>query len=792
MDFCRDWIEKPRRVILLLALLCILAMIFSLSIPLGYLPGSTKKTILITLEYPGALEKEIERTLVEPVEARLSIVAGITEISSVCEKDRARVLITFSERTDLDAAFLAVRDIVYAVHMNFPPDVQRPIILKSDPAGTPVFIAGFPIKGGLSKEDLKRTFENVEGSGEVEIAGSAKSQVVIRFDPQKIPVAGVELPDLIHSVRKTNILGGFGREAGPSFLLDSRFRNVNELLDLMVSPGVRLRELADVRVQKRSPEVIGRINGKERLVLYVYPEGDANVLELCRRLERLSKRLPDAEILYNNGRLIRRALVQVLHAAGIGIVCVIALTFLFMRRLLPALLISANIPFSVIVSLAALRLAGEELNILSLSGIAVGVGLVIDAGVVFVEEYFRRGNDYSRAISGTRGPILLAAATTGAVFLPLLFAPQMLIEQFRGLALAIVGSVAASCVFVFCFLPAILHAVYGSCKVVIGSQRNAPKTNSYRCLLPAMLIMNRFRRFLAAAGLVLAVLLSAMVFGMAREGYAGSGLEQEVLRFSVEYPSGYTTEYILKSASGVEQQLLCLRGVEQVSSKYEPERASFFVQLADSTRRDEIISALENKEIELVEAFLYFPNGTAGSTSFSVVLSGMIPGELEHIARQLAEQIQRLPRCRGVLFHFKDELPAVQLHVDLQKAARMEVDTGDLYNRMYWALSAPVVDKWTTAGEEKDIVLQAGTLDRESQELSALLKLQCPKSSLPIDSLVSVSEKTQVGRIYHQNRTRSVQISVFTDWKNRRSLLAGTQTILSSFSFPPGYRAERL
>jgi len=790
MDYYRDWVDKPRRVIMLLVLLCIAAGTLAISIPLGYLPRSIKKSILITLEYRGAFEQEIERVVVDPLEAGLSAVPGITEIASVCEKGRARTVITFSARTDLDAAFLSVREIVYAVQAQFPPDVQRPVILKSDPAGKPVFIAGFPTAGGLSKGDLKAIFENVEGSGEVEIAGSARPEVVIRFDPQKLPVAGLELPDFIHLVRSTNVLGGFGRETGPSYLVDSRFRSVEQLLDLMIWPGVHLRDLAEVTVQDRRAEIIGRVNGTERMVLYVQPEGDANILELCSRLERLSESLPQAEILYSYGRLVRRALVQILYAVGIGIGCVIALTFLFLRRFLPSLMISANVPFSIVLSLALLRIAGEQLNILSLSGIAVGVGLVIDAGVVFVEEYFRSGCSCPKAISGARAPILFAAATTTAVFLPLLLAPRILIDQFRGLALSIVGSVAASCVFVFFFLPVFLNRFYGSPAAKPDIPRKPRTGYPLRYLLAGMYRMNRLRWPLAIVVIALSAVALVMAFGMARQGYDFRGLEQGVLHFSVEYPSGCTTEYVLESASSIEQQLLRSSGVAQVSSRYEQERASFFVQLEDSARKDELVSSLRNREEELGRAFLHFPDGTSRTTSFTVCLSGTECAELQRLARRLAKEIQGLPQCRGVLLHFKNPLPAKQLQVDLQKAVRAGVAADDLYTQMYWALASPVLDKWTTGGDEMDIILQAGMLNGASPSIAALLQLSCPDSALTIDSLVRESEKVQTGRIFHLNRSRNVQISALTEWKHRRDVLEDTQKILSSLPFPPGYRGE--
>jgi HAE1 family hydrophobic/amphiphilic exporter-1 len=790
MTFYRNWIERPHRVILLLIFLCILITGYASRIPLGYLPRSFKKTILISLEYRGAFEQEIERTLVDPLESRLSLVAGISEMYSVCEKGRARVMVTFSGDTDLNAAFLAVRDIVYAVYEDFPPEVQRPVIMKSDPTGKPVFVVCFPNEGALSKADLKELYEDVEGSGEVEAAGRGETEVAIRFDLEKMKISEVELNDLIHAVRRTNILGGFGRETGPTFLLDSRFRNMEELMDLTVPPGVQLRDLADVSLHERKDEIVGRVNGEDRLILYIQPEGDANVLEFCRRLERLSSSLPDAEILYDYGRLVRTALMQVLFAVGIGIICVIALTFLFMHRIVPSLLISANIPFSIIAALALLRISGEELNILSLSGIAVGVGLVIDAGVVYVEEFFRRGTSYSIAISRSRSPILFAAATTGAVFMPLLFAPRALVDQYRGLAIAIVGSSAASWIFVFCFLPAFLHRIYGSRQTPPGNPQKSRSRKPHRFLLRAMLIMNRFRWLLAACGVVLFGVVVLLSLDAARGGYGHIGLERTVMRFSIEYPSGYTTEHVLNTSSAMERQLMGFGGVEMVGSRFEPERASFFVRLADPSGMNEVILAVRAKEHELGEAFLYFPDDSSQNSSFTVVLSGRATVELQQLARLVADQIQGLANCRGVVFHFKDQLPAKQLHVDVYKATGTGVSAEDLSRQMHWALSAPVVDKWGYGGNEMDIILQERTLIGTDRSLSALLQLPCPKSTIPIGSLVRVSEKPQEGRVVHLNRSRAVQLSVLTDWKQRNTVLEDTQRIVSSFPYPSGYRGE--
>jgi HAE1 family hydrophobic/amphiphilic exporter-1 len=788
--FYESWIDKPRRALLLLVFLCVLAGLFAFTIPLGYLPRPVRKTVLITVERRNGFEEETERAIVEPLEKELAALPGITEMFSTAERGRARILLTFSAQTDLDAAFLDVREIVHSTYTGFAQDVQRPVVLKSDPFGQPVFIAGFPADGDLGEKELKRVFENVEGSGEVTVAGSPRREIVITYDPQKLSASNLCPDDLIRSVRKANIVGGFGREGEQPHLIDNRLRSLDQLLDLQISDGMRLRDVARARMENRRAEIMGSVNGRPRIILLVQPEGQANLLSLCTRLERVSADLPSAEILYSYGTLVRGALAEILRCVSIGILCVVLLTFLFMRRLLPAVLVSANIPVSIIASLALLRAAGEELNIMTLSGIAVGVGLVIDAGVVYVEEYFRSGGNSIRAVSLSRAPILFSAATTAAVFLPLLFAPSLLVDRFRGFALSIVGSLASSCFFVFVFLPVFLYHLCGSqpaerrLRAGVRAQKRIPA----HCLRDLMRAVNNFRRPLAAFGIVLGGVLSFVLVRSERQEFDTAGLNAGFMNASVEYPSGYPAELVLQSALPIEKKLTALSGVERVSGRYEKERASFFIQLERSARKERITAFLREEEQGMAEGFIHFPEGA--SASFPVSLSGPQPEQLKLLAGRLAGEIQRLPECRGILLHFKDALPSKVLRVDVHKTVQAGENPRRLCSQMSWALSTPVVDKWTTGGREMDVVLQAGTLDQQGRSLSSLLALPCQVSALPLGSMVYTGEKPQAGRIYHLNRSRSASFEVLTEWRDRAGALRSTRRILSTYPFPPEYRGQ--
>ncbi len=269
-----------------------------------------------------------------------------------------------------------------------------------------------------------------------------------------------------------------------------------------------------------------------------------------------------------------------------------------------------------------------------------------------------------------------------------------------------------------------------------------------------------------------------------------TGLRDEVTHFSVEYPSGYTKEFIVQAASSMERTLLAYRGVDRVSSRYERERAIFYVQTAEAVNTGQLVAFLREQEDTLGEGFLHFPDGSTEGTSFTLTLSGPRLDELKRLAVQLAQDLHGLPGTKGVVFHFKDALPARTLHVDLTKVSQAGLDPRQLYSQMYWALSAPVVDKWTTGPEEMDMVLQSKNLNQEQRSVEMLLQLPSRTGALPVGSLVHVTEQEQSGRIYHLNRSRSLSLSILTDWRNRAKLLRTTRGILETFPFPPEYRGD--
>ena len=758
------------------------SLVLSTGIRLGYLPAGTDKSIMVEVEYHGAYAEEMERIVVCPLEESLSRQKGIIDLVSVAEEGRCRLYIRFGRTTDLDRAYLNTREAVDAVYVSLPAAVQRPLILKSDYRSFPVFIAAFPRGEAVGETELKRHFENVEGTGEIEIGGGVKREIQIAPDTDKCAASGVAVDDIVGSLRRNSSLGSFGREAELPILLDGRLESLAQVEALAVKGAVRLGDLAAVGWEDTDRESIGRVDGRERTLAYVHKAGDANTVMVCRNLRQVSRRL-GGQVLYDYGLQIEMSLLEIFKLVVLGIALVTVLTFLFLGTLYPAFLVSLNIPFAILISLAVLRVLGREINIMTLSGLAIGVGLVIDAGIVFCEEFLALDGDLSRTVGNVRPAIAFSAATTLAVFFPLLFAEKTAITQFGDLALTVSVAVAASLLYVFLFLPAFLSHAYTRMrrKAVKAPGRYAGLLRKAFLRLTKLRVLPLMLLLLSCGGA--AVLLP----GLRLEGSLPWGGNRLVL--ILEYPSGIGLDSVFSGAGTLESTITSLQDVDHVVAKYQKERASFDITLGARADKEGLIAQLREMESRYRPAFFYFPEATAEDRPVEVILTGTGNRRLRELANGLSQNIALIPGVGQVVYHYKRAVPVKNVRVNLVEAGRLGLDPYAVYAFLYWMFSEPVAAKWTRGGGEADIRL----VRAEPASPQSVLRMKAAGlagKTVELKNVAVLEEGPGFDRISHYNRQRSVSFSVVTDSGSVMEVLRGIENILASSPLPFGYHAE--
>ena len=758
----------PLRVLFIFLGLFSLLLMQGSRIALGYLPRRHANSLSVQVDYRGVFEAEVERTLTVPLENAMAGISGIEEIFSISERERCRIYLRFSDETDTDEAYLDVRETVNGLLPDLPEAVQRPVIARSDPRDRPVFAAVFD-RTRIPPEEIKRRFEAVPGAGEVETSGTGKREIILRADPDQVPRSGFSLARIPAILRGANVSGVFGPPGGPVLTLDHRISSPDAITAVRLGPSLTVGNLAAAEFSEAGRDSETRLDGREHPVIYVRPAGDANILRLSAGLNALAASIPGCRILFDLGGSIRGALAELLRSVAAGVSIVIFLTVFFFRKPVLACILCINIPFSVFAALGVLRAAGFELDIMVLSGFAVGSGLVIDGGILVGEAYISCGGSLKDSFRKARDPVLYSSLTSAAVFLPLLFASRNLTDIFGGFALALAAQIGASLIYVFLFLPSFLHAAY----------RFRPFMRTEES--PAFLffrragLTDRAPGWVGRASAAALCLLLAAGFWFFKPDIDLDDTSREFggnLSFIMEYESGTTLERVISVSEPLENKLKAFPGIRSVRVKYERERAAFDIVPEASGNRDRIEREIRKEAADLPEGFPYFPELRRDEESFRVVISGPDNRTLRQIAVDLSERFRTFPEVRGIVFHFKEALPSFRIVMDPAESSRLGIAPANAAEILHWAMSAPVADKIVLSGEETDLRLSVPPGRTETR--TKLLDFRVPgRDGGPVrmGDFSRMEERPETGRIYRTNRRRSLEFSVRTAGGNSVTLI---------------------
>ncbi|HLU47622.1 MAG TPA: efflux RND transporter permease subunit, partial [Planctomycetota bacterium] len=464
-------------------------------------PDLSHPSLTVQTEFPDTAPQEVETLITRPVEESVGVLRGLRTLHSVSRAGTSEVTLEFDWDSDMDLLALEVREKLDRIVL--PEGAEKPIVLRFDPSLDP--IVRVAMTGGhlgemrsLAERRIKQDLETIPGVAAARIKGGLEDEIVVEVDQERLAALGISL-DLVRRVvgeSNINLPGGVLRGDDLQFLVRTvnEFTTVEEVADLPVyrqgNAIVRLREVADVRMGHRDREEITRTNGEESVEISIHKEGDANtvaVAELVKaRLETWKEDVPPGwklTLLFDQSRFISRALVEVQESALVGGVLAIIVLFLFLRDVRSTLIIATSIPLSVVATFLAMYRLDVSLNIMSLGGLTLGIGMLVDNSIVVLESIFRRreeGASLARAaIDGTTevGPAVVASTlTTVAVFLPIVFVEGVAGQLFRDQAITVTLSLLASLAVAVTVIP--MLSAWGSGAADGSKPESDPSSNS--------------------------------------------------------------------------------------------------------------------------------------------------------------------------------------------------------------------------------------------------------------------------------------------------------------------------
>ena len=448
--FFRWLVDRPVAVLMVSLALCGMAWIAARMLPIEMIPrGFSDTEIQVEADWEGALPSEIEERLIKPLERELRSVQGVSQVLSIASPGRAEIQVEFPGNVDMDFAYAEVADRVERARAALPPEVDRVRLFRFDPSALPVMWTAVVIPSSLPREEaqdlvvdvLVPRLEAVDGVARVNSWGVEPSSVRILLDEGRVVANRVDVGDLVRRLQGDNLSGPAGdlEDAGARFLVrvDGRFDSLEEIEEFPIRPGLRVKDIGRVEMVRSAPQFFFRVDGSFTLSLAVEKETSANTFALCQTLKKLDEEeLPRDPLLkgmtfvtyFNQGEMIGTAIGDLVRDTAIGGGIAVLVLWVFLRRLSYTLLITLSIPFAVLITLAWLYFTGDSLNLLTMMGITISIGMLVDCAVVVAEAIFKRreqGDDTLRSV--TEGPsevmlaIVTSTATTIAVFLPFMF-----------------------------------------------------------------------------------------------------------------------------------------------------------------------------------------------------------------------------------------------------------------------------------------------------------------------------------------------------------------------------------
>ncbi|MEC4725718.1 efflux RND transporter permease subunit [Shewanella sp. D64] len=482
MSIIKTSVNRPVTVWMFMFAIILFGMVGFSRLAVKLLPDLSYPTITIRTQYIGAAPVEVEQLVSKPIEEAAGIVKGLRKISSISRSGMSDVVLEFEWGTDMDMASLDVREKLDTIEL--PLDVKKPLLLRFNPNLDPIVRLALSVPEAsdsdlklmrtYAEEELKRQLESLTGVAAVRLSGGLEQEVHIQLNQQKLTQLNLNA-DLIRSrIAEENINLSAGKviQGEKEYLVRTlnQFNSLEELGQIVVYRDqqtlVRLFEVAEIVDAHKERNDVTRIGDQESIELAIYKEGDANTVAVARKVTAELAKLnennnkTELKVIYDQSEFIESAVSEVTSAALIGSLLSMLVIYLFLRDIIPTLIISISIPFSVIATFNMMYFAGISLNIMSLGGIALAVGLLVDNAIVVLENIDRCKslgmNKLDAAVTGTKevsGAIFASTLTTLAVFVPLVFVDGVAGALFSDQALTVTFALLASLLVALTTIP---------------------------------------------------------------------------------------------------------------------------------------------------------------------------------------------------------------------------------------------------------------------------------------------------------------------------------------------------
>jgi len=799
-------------------------------------PDVALPLLVVNIPYPGASPETVERELLNRVEKSLQSVNAVREVRSSANEGSASIQMFFEFGKNLVEGADEVRNALGAVRYKLPTEIREPVILRIDPSAQPIMQVALSSStqthaeiSRLAEDQIADRFRAISGIAQVNVYGALRRELSVLLQAQKMRELNVTVTEVLQALRTQNTAAPVGKVRGlledQSIRLMGRLEKPEEFAQIVVrrsgSELVRLGQVAVIQDGFAEVTSLSQRNGKPNVGLSIVRSREASTVSVAADVRALVKtieaELPQGTsiaITEDGGKNAQRSLNNVIEALVLGAVLTVLVVYVFLNSWRSTLITALSLPTSVLTSFIAVWLCGFTLNFMTLLGLSLAIGVLIDDAIVVRENIVRhmeRGADrVTAALQGTAEIGLAVAATTFsivAVFIPVAFMPGISGEWFRPFALTVVASVLVSLLISFTLDP-MLSAYWGD----PPDHGRAPKrgisrllerfnnwfdhqADRYGAVIAWALHHRRWMTAFAALSFVGALALQAKFGGTSFLPVSDYG----VLAIDVRTPPSSSLEYArmkVESAAALAREL---PETKATNAQINVNGGRVYVDVGDTKSRKrstvEVGEELRGKVAVLVGAEYSVLDDLAGGAQkpVQVRFTGPDSRKLLELTEQYMDKLREVPGAVDVALSLQSPQNELQIELDRGLAAALGISAGDVTNTLRVAFAGVESGDWVDpTGEARDVAVRLMPSDR--LDASSIERLPVPigmtGQTVPLSQIATVTMGKAPSRIEHIDGKRSVGVAANAQGRAPGEVTADAMKLARAMNFPPGYGIE--
>ena len=837
MKLVNTSIKRPVGVIMFVICAILLGFISLRELKVELFPKIDLPIAVIATSYQGAAPQEIEELISKPIESAVSTVEGMDTIQSVSSQGASLVLMMFDYGRDIDDALIDVREKVDQISGMLPDGANDPMVMRLDPNATPVVIASLSGDNleklqDIAESDIQPAIERAPGVASATIVGGKEREIRINLNQSMLKNYGLTGSQVIAALQAENrtISAGTVEQGNQDVQLRvvGEYTSVsdieNTLITLNNGDTVRVKDVADVEDTFKEVSSISRVDGKDTLIFTIMKQSDANTVETAEEVKKVIEKLNEkytergleVKTIMDTSVYITASIDSVLDNMIVGGSLAAIILLLFLRSLKATLVIAVSMPISIISTFTLMYFTGETLNIISMGGLALGIGMMVDSSIVILENIYKKRSEglsiKEAAYHGASelGPAVIASTlTTAAVFVPVVFVEGLASQIFRPLALTVVFALTASLVAAMTLVPMLSTQFMRNVQISVDEDNGQYFFNR---------VLNKIKNFygnvlekaLRRRKTVIAIVTAAFVGSLALMPVVGMELmpatDSGQVSITAQLQNGAKLEETESIVEEINERLKNFEDIIKVNyvsiggttngiTAGSKNVASYMIELVSSSERDittdqfiaqlnDLVSDIPGAEITISEN----SHGMSTGSPISLSISGDNLDVLTDLGQQVVWILEDIDGTLNVKSSVEDGSPELQVVVNRELASAFGLSYQQIMNEINVAFNGQVATRYKEDGNEYDVTVALPDDKTETvRDLETFVVRNNEGEDIPLSAVAEIVPVQGPSQITRNNQERTINVTSDVIGRDLGTVSKEIDAKLKQIHLPDGY-----